>query len=161
MYTVAQEQRALAALREFEHALLEEERDLRTSLRLGANDVTVLRLVVDAEAEDRGLTPRDIARTLGTSSAATTAIVDRLEAAGLLERTPHPSDRRSVVLLPTMAPESAARAALTASRRRREAMVETLSPAEREAMASALSLLADSLAGRSSAELSGGNPRRG
>lgn len=155
MYTVAQEQRALAALMDFEHALLEEERDLRTTLHLGTNDVTVLRLVVDAEADDQRLTPGEVARTLGTSSAATTAIVDRLEAAGLLERTPHPTDRRSVVLSPTMAEDSPARAALTASRRRREAMVEMLSPAEREAMASALSLLADSLAGRRSDALSG------
>lgn len=155
MYTVAQEQRALAALMDFEHALLEEERDLRTTLHLGTNDVTVLRLVVDAEADRRRLTPGEVARTLGTSSAATTAIVDRLEAAGLLERSPHPTDRRSVVLSPTMAEGSAARAALTASRRRREAMVEMLSPAEREAMASALSRLADSLAGRVSDALSG------
>jgi DNA-binding MarR family transcriptional regulator len=155
VYTVAQEQRALAALMDFEHALLEEERDLRSALHLGTNDVTVLRLVVDAEADDQRLTPGEVARTLGTSSAATTAIVDRLEAAGLLERTPHPTDRRSVVLSPTMAEDSPARAALTASRRRREAMVEMLSPAEREAMASALSQLADSLAGRRSDALSG------
>jgi DNA-binding MarR family transcriptional regulator len=154
VYTVAQEQRALAALMDFEHALLEEERDLRTTLHLGTNDVTVLRLVVDAEADDHRLTPGEVARTLGTSSAATTAIVDRLEAAGLLERTPHPTDRRSVVLSPTMAEDSPARAALTASRRRREAMVEMLSPAEREAMAAALSQLADSLAGRRSDALS-------
>jgi DNA-binding MarR family transcriptional regulator len=96
VYTVAQEQRALAALMDFEHALLEEERDLRTTLH-----------------------------------------------------------RRSVVLSPTMAEDSPARAALTASRRRREAMVEMLSPAEREAMAAALSQLADSLAGRRSDALSG------
>lgn len=148
VYTVAQEQRALNALVEFEHALLAEERDLRAALHLGANDVTVLRLVVDAEADDQRLTPGDIARTLGASSAATTAIVDRLEAAGLIERIPHPRDRRSVILSPRMPPDSPQRAALNASRRRREAMVEKLSPAEREAMASALSLLADSLAGR-------------
>ena len=72
MYTVAQEQRALASLMLFEHALLEEERDLRASLGLGGNDIAVLRLVTDAEAEGHLLTPSDIARTLGTSSAATT-----------------------------------------------------------------------------------------
>lgn len=147
MYTVAQEQRALASLMQFEHALLEEERDLRTSLGLGGNDIAVLRLVVDAAADDHRLTPSDIARTLGTSSAATTAIVDRLEGAGLLSRSPNPLDRRSVVLTPAMPDDSPARAALAASRKRRETMVETLSPAEREALAAALSRLAETLTG--------------
>lgn len=147
MYTVAQEQRALASLMEFEHALLEEERDLRASSGLGSNDVVVLRLVVDADADGHLLTPSDIAKTLGTSSAATTAIVDRLEVAGHIRRLPNPLDRRSIVLSPIMAPDSAASEALAASRRRREALVEMLSPAEREAMASALTLLARSLVG--------------
>lgn len=147
MYTVAQEQRALASLLQFEHALLEEERDLRSSLGLGGNDIAVLRLVVDADADGHLLTPSDVARTLGTSSAATTAIVDRLAGAGHVTRTPNPNDRRSVVLTPTMSDDSPARAALTASRRRRESMVETLSPAEREALAAALTQLAASLTG--------------
>lgn len=145
MHTVAQEQRALASLMLFEHALLEEERDLRASLGLGGNDIAVLRLVTDAEAEGHLLTPSDIARTLGTSSAATTAIVDRLASAGHLARSPNPNDRRSVVLTPTMSADSPARAALDGSRRRRETMVETLSPAEREALAAALTQLAATL----------------
>jgi DNA-binding MarR family transcriptional regulator len=153
VYTVAQEQRALSSLMLFEHALLEEERELRATLGLGVHDVTVLRLVVDAEPEGTLLTPSDIARTLGTSSAATTAIIDRLELAGHVRRTPHPTDRRSVLLAPAMPAESPAREVLARHRRRREEMVELLSPAEREAMASALSLLATSLTGEDRARL--------
>ena len=44
------------------------------------------------------LTPSALVKRLGIASASVTALVDRLDAAGLVRRRPHPVDRRSVVL---------------------------------------------------------------
>jgi DNA-binding MarR family transcriptional regulator len=46
-------------------------------------------------------TPSQLAQQTGLSSGATTAMIDRLEKAGLVERHPHPKDRRGTVLLLT------------------------------------------------------------
>ncbi|WP_435200566.1 MarR family winged helix-turn-helix transcriptional regulator [Janibacter sp. GS2] len=54
-------------------------------------------------AEDAGvlLTPGELAEALPLSASATTALVDRLVAAGHAERHPHPQDRRRTVLTST------------------------------------------------------------
>lgn len=44
------------------------------------------------------VTPREIAKVLLLSSGATTAVLDRLEKHGMIERLPHPADRRSVLV---------------------------------------------------------------
>ena len=46
-------------------------------------------------------TPSQLAEHTGLSSGATTAMIDRLEKAGLVERHPHRKDRRGTVLLLT------------------------------------------------------------
>ncbi len=47
-----------------------------------------------------GLTPTELGRRLSLSSGAVTALVDRLERTGHVERRPNPADRRSSVVLP-------------------------------------------------------------
>ena len=49
------------------------------------------------------LRPVEIADRFGISSGTLTALLDRLEQAGLLARLPHPSDRRSYVIVVTTA----------------------------------------------------------
>ncbi len=53
-------------------------------------------------------TPTEIARQLGISTAATTLVLNRLEAAGHLSRKPHATDRRKVVVVPAAASLAAA-----------------------------------------------------
>ncbi len=50
---------------------------------------------IQAEGE---LTPRQLGERLSLSSGAVTAVIDRLERGGWVERSPHPRDRRSVVV---------------------------------------------------------------
>lgn len=49
---------------------------------------------------DEGLTLTELGRRLSLSSGAITALVDRLERSGHVERRPNPVDRRSSVVLP-------------------------------------------------------------
>ncbi|WP_233245511.1 MarR family winged helix-turn-helix transcriptional regulator [Salinibacterium hongtaonis] len=54
------------------------------------------------------MSPTDIAKALGMSTAAATVVVDRLTKVGHVTREKHPTDRRGIVVVP--APESVARA---------------------------------------------------
>ena len=58
--------------------------------------------------QDGPLTPTDLSRRLGVSTAATTTIIDRLTSVGHVERIPNPSDRRGILVVP--APASVERA---------------------------------------------------
>ncbi|ROQ39876.1 DNA-binding MarR family transcriptional regulator [Frondihabitans sp. PhB188] len=71
-----------------------------TALAMGATDIRALFFI--SEAGD-GVTPKQVAEFLELSTGATTSLVDRLEAGGTIERTAHPTDRRSVVLALTPA----------------------------------------------------------
>lgn len=57
------------------------------------------------------LSPTELARRLGISTAAVTAVVDRLVAVEHVTRAQHPTDRRGVLVIP--APKSIARAMST------------------------------------------------
>lgn len=47
------------------------------------------------------LAPTELARRLHLSTAAVTSVVDRLESVGHVSRAQHPTDRRSVVIVPS------------------------------------------------------------
>src|SRR5690606_25788473 len=44
------------------------------------------------------MTPTELARHTGLSSGSTTAMLDRLEKKNFIQRTPHPTDRRGVLI---------------------------------------------------------------
>lgn len=91
------------------------DRAILQSLGIGANDAKVLRHLLDREG-DEPVTPRALTELLGISSAATTALVDRLADSGWVVREPHPNDRRSVYIRATVAPDSPARRLLSVRR---------------------------------------------
>ncbi|KXO93975.1 MarR family winged helix-turn-helix transcriptional regulator [Tsukamurella pseudospumae] len=68
---------------------------------LGGTDVRALIALLDLERAGESATPGVLAGELGLSSAACTALVDRLAAAGLVGRAPDPADRRRVRLTVT------------------------------------------------------------
>ena len=70
----------------------------RSFMKLGDNDMRALRYVIVVTDAGDLATARGIARHLGISSAATTKLLDRLEAGGHIQRTPHPTDRRSLAM---------------------------------------------------------------
>ncbi len=85
-----------------------------------------------------------LARALGSSASATSRLIDRMEAAGLLNRDRAAASRREIILLPT---ESGRRLAEWITRRRRDALsqvLDTMTQAGREALARGLGELAGS-----------------
>lgn len=57
--------------------------------------------LVDAESAGTALSPGDLSSALNLSAPATTALVDKLVAAGHVDRSPHEADRRRTVLTTT------------------------------------------------------------
>jgi DNA-binding MarR family transcriptional regulator len=79
----------------------------RASDALGVTDGAlnaIHTLVTDADEE--GVTMKDLAQRLGVSPAVLTGIVDRLEEKGWIRRQLHSSDRRSTVVIPTVDEDS-------------------------------------------------------
>src|ERR671915_1024765 len=64
---------------------------------LGLSEMSALEHLQHAHG---GLTPTELGRRLSLSSGAITALVDRLERTGHVERRPNPADRRSSVVVP-------------------------------------------------------------
>lgn len=87
------------------------------------------------------MTPRELADTERVQPPTITRIVAKLEDRGLVQRSPHPTDGRQVILAPT----DEARALLGADRRAREAWLAQrlaeLSPDEREVLRRAAAIL--------------------
>jgi DNA-binding MarR family transcriptional regulator len=84
----------LTALRRF--GLENDRLDAMVARRLGAPPVEFK--AMDHLQEAGELTPGQLADRLALSSGAVTALVDRLERLGWVERSAHPSDRRSVIV---------------------------------------------------------------
>jgi DNA-binding MarR family transcriptional regulator len=84
----------LTALRRF--GLENDRLDAMVARRLGAPSAEFK--AMDHLQEAGELTPGQLADRLALTSGAITALIDRLERLGWAQRTPHPSDRRSVVV---------------------------------------------------------------
>jgi len=100
----ARRRRAIALLQSFRlyrAAEVAMRRRTRDSMSMGENDLLVLRYLLKAHQQGLSVSPGEIARYLGVSTASTTAIVDRLEKSGHVRRERHATDRRSIYVVPT------------------------------------------------------------
>lgn len=107
-----------------------------------APGVTLTQLAVLGTLERHGpLTPRELADHEKVQPPSMTRVVAALEEAGLVARTPHPSDRRQVLVAAT----PAALTMLREDRRRRDAWLSprlaALSREERETLRAAVAIL--------------------
>lgn len=71
----------------------------RKFMKLGDNDMKALRYIIVTTDHGQIATAQGVAKHLGISSAATTKLLDRLEAGGHVHRLPHPTDRRARALV--------------------------------------------------------------
>ena len=83
-----------AMQRHLVHAILDNDHVAREH-GLRVTDLQTLHLLV---LRDDVRTPRQISTTTGMPASSVTKLVDRLEAAGYLKRTPDPADRRRTLL---------------------------------------------------------------
>ena len=86
---------ALAQLREAERRLSEAS---QRYMKLGPTDMKALHFLIVAQNTDTIATPGALAVHLEISTASTTKLLDRLEAAGHIIRAPHPHDRRALAI---------------------------------------------------------------
>ncbi|MBV9448348.1 MAG: MarR family transcriptional regulator [Streptosporangiaceae bacterium] len=96
-------------------------------------------------AED-GLTPGDIARQLGLATPTVTRAATRMEAAGLLRREPHPSDRRLIRLMLTARGRSLEKVIAAETDLLTERALASFDAAERAAIIRALETIRRNLA---------------
>ena len=88
--------RALVAVRDYGVYLTLFRNAMREGHGLSTTEMECLRLLFL-----KGVgTPSELARYTGLTSGATTAMLDRLEKAGLIERRPNPDDRRGTLIIP-------------------------------------------------------------
>lgn len=91
--------RATFSLQEFVRVSREFENHVGQQLTVNATDLAAMEHLMS----DGPLGPSELARRLGITPPAVTAVVDRLEALGHVTRESNPNDRRSVVVTPSPA----------------------------------------------------------
>jgi DNA-binding MarR family transcriptional regulator len=122
-------------------AIAKVNRRLRQTRPLG--ELTVAQISALISLDNAGaLTPRELAEAERVQPPTMTRIVARLEERGLIQRTPHPTDGRQVIL----APSPDGREVLTEYQRVRDEWLTTrlagLTPEERRALQRAAEILA-------------------
>jgi DNA-binding MarR family transcriptional regulator len=90
--------------------------------------------------------PKDLSHFLGITSASTTSLIDRLVTSGHVRREAHPSDRRSVVVVPTVESDTEVRETLGAMHRRMMSVAESLSAEEARTVVAFLERMTEAIA---------------
>lgn len=120
-------------------------------------------VALDYMQEAGELTPAQLADRLVLTSGATTALVDRLENAGMLTRNPHPEDRRSWLLRLTKGSDEAGAKRLSPYLKDLESAARRLNAAERSAVGAFIEAAEEAAtkhADRSSARVADGKASR-
>jgi len=140
----------LTALGRFRAADAQMHQRVRTNAALGENELRILQYVLARDREGGDVKPSEISRHLGISSASTTALLDRLEKLGRVERVSHPTDRRSILIAPTARAADEVAALVDAFEDHVAAAIERLTPTGRSsvlAFLDAATAAADEIAG--------------
>jgi DNA-binding MarR family transcriptional regulator len=120
----------LNGLRRYRQAETAMRRRTREAMRMGETDLLALQFLLRSVRDGVPVGPRDLAAYLRISSASTTVLIDRLVKSGHLERQPHPTDRRALLLVPTVSTDEEVRNTLGQMHSRMLAAAEELSPEE-------------------------------
>lgn len=105
---------------------------LSSANHLHRTDLSALAAIVEAKAVGQPIGPGELARTLRLSAPATTALLDRMERAGHVERRRSATDRRKIELHVLAGAERAARRMFVPLAQRMAAMLARFDPTEQE-----------------------------
>jgi DNA-binding MarR family transcriptional regulator len=120
---------------------------LLDNVRPGLSLSQVLALLALERASAGGASMRELAEELGVTVPTTTGLVDRLAREGLVERRPHTTDRRVVLVLPTAEGRDAVRRSAAYLAEVMAAVLSDVDEGERESLVRAVERVRD-LSGR-------------
>ncbi|WP_349902364.1 MarR family winged helix-turn-helix transcriptional regulator [Parafrigoribacterium humi] len=129
---ISQIVRVLQSIRRWREAEQKMSLSSRNHMKLNENDMKALRFLVVCKNEGLIATPGGLAEHLSISSASTTKLLDRLAAAGHIERSAHPSDRRALMITITQQTHEQVRDTVGRTHARRFDVAAKLSPEDRE-----------------------------
>ena len=125
--------RTLMAVRDYGVNLTQFRNAMSEWAGLNVTDMECLRLLFQ-----KGIaTPSELARYTGLTSGATTAMLDRLEKAGLIERRPNPNDRRGTLIAPAQSSTQKAASWFESARKSQDELMSSYSETEMEIIADA------------------------
>lgn len=108
-------------------------------LTVNATDLEAMEELI----KDGPLSPSELSRRLGITTAAVTTVVDRLEALGHASRIPNPSDRRGVIVVPAPASVDKAMKAIMPAILGINRVIDEFTDAERATIVSYLEQVAE------------------
>ncbi len=123
--------RALMAVRDYGVNLTLFRNAMSEWAGINVTDMECLRLLFQKGVA----TPSELAKFTGLTSGATTAMLDRLEKAGLIERQPNPNDRRGTLITPAQSSAEKAASWFTSARMAQDELVSRYSESELEIIA--------------------------
>lgn len=126
--------RVMEGLREWHEAARRLSEASKRYMKLNESDMRAIRMIMRAQQQQQIVTPKDIAREVGISSASTTKLIDRLVAGGHLIRVPHPSDRRTTCIEVTERTSISAHDTIGRQHARRFTAAASLSRQDRDAV---------------------------
>ncbi len=131
--TTELKKRALMAVRDYGIHLTRLQHAMGNRLGFNVTDMECLRLLFL-----KGIaTPTELARHTGLTSGATTAMLDRLEKAGLIERRPNPDDRRGTLIAPVKSGAEKVASGFESARKAQEELISSYSEKELEIISDA------------------------
>jgi DNA-binding MarR family transcriptional regulator len=135
----------LKSLRDYRTAETIVRRSTRDSMGMGETDILALRYLLRVQAKGEATAPKDLSQFLGITSASTTTLIDRLVRSGHVRREAHPTDRRSVMVVPTVESDKEVRVTLGAMHRRMMEVAEGLSADQAHVVIEFLQRMTDAL----------------
>jgi DNA-binding MarR family transcriptional regulator len=123
--------RALIAVREYGIHLTLFRNAVSEWAGLNVTDMECLRLLFFKGVA----TPSELAKHTGLTSGAATAMLDRLEKAGMIERKPNPDDRRGSLVVPATSGEEKAASWFESARKAQDELISSYSESELEIIA--------------------------
>jgi len=121
----------LEAMRSYRAAEIAMRRRTQHSMDMGENELLVLRFLARAKSRGELVTPIQLSRYLGITSASTTALLDRLAKSGHITRVPNPGDRRSILITASDLADEEIRHTLSEMHGRMMSVVREMSPHDR------------------------------
>jgi DNA-binding MarR family transcriptional regulator len=123
--------RALMAVRDYGVNLTLFRNAMSEWAGLNVTDMECLRLLFQKGVA----TPSELSKFTGLTSGATTAMLDRLERAGLIERRPNPNDRRGSLIAPAESSGEKAASWFESARKAQDELISSYSESELEIIA--------------------------